>query len=461
MVAVAVPSKERVDMASTLEDLRKFVADSQAAGKRVFFTSRSAIIARQRCPRFRWLKYHYNGTGLQKTRLNIPLSTGIYTHVGMKLLLEGVAPLAAAEQSLALYDEEVTRRGLEVEQTEDQFFVAAEQRAILEAFVWLAHYRVIPDLRRDYEVVEVEKDDWFLLYEDASMVVVVETRGDALLREKAQYVNTVPDGVQPGASDLYVLSWKTAKQWDKRKLRDARVDMQGISEAYATELRLQESVLGVKMVHLIKGVRREDTYRPGLWTTRSPLIRPWMRSTGPSPEFAWSWEWEDPNEINPGTGRYVKHTLGKGWKPTFIPDVMPMREWIEMLHSKAVQPEAGDCLEKQYVTPMPEARSEAQKKAWLRQTTGQEVEMAQALIALDGVSKSQAPEDVEEALDLMFPQYTHSCTYPAECEMFQICHGGEDAQEASELLGEEAVNPMSLYQAREPHHPGELGDVEE
>jgi hypothetical protein len=110
---------------------------------------------------------------------------------------------------------------------------------------------------------------------------------------------------------------------------------------------------------------------------------------------------------------------------------------------------------------MPEARSEAQKKAWLRQTTGQEVEMAQALIALDGVSKSQAPEDVEEALDLMFPQYTHSCTYPAECEMFQICHGGEDAQEASELTGEEAVNPMSLYQAREPHHPGELGDVEE
>ena len=458
---------------TTLEELRTFVAASEAAGKRVFFTNRSAIIAKQRCPRSNWLKYHYNGMGLSKVRLNVPMTTGIYTHLPARLLLNGATPQFAIDESLAAYDEEVAKRSLDVEPTESHEMVATEQRALIEAFTWLLHLRVIPELRRDFEVLEVEKDDWFLLYEGAKMVIIVETRADALLRERIVTINsddpkwaketavasTVVNSSLglSGAGDLYVLSWKTAKQWDKRKLRDARVDMQGLSEAYPIELRLKEPVVGVKMVYLLKGRRDEDPYNPGAWLTKSPLIRSWANSVSPVPQLAWTFAWKDATAMN-DRGKAVEHRLGKGWRPVFIPDHMPMREWIEMLHELKVQPEAGDCLAKQYVTPMPEPRSPTQKQAWLRQITGQEMELAQSLMALEGCKEEAT---AQEALDLMFPQYTHSCTYPSECEMFQICHGGEEAQEANELLGEEGINPLSLYRPREPHHPGELGTVEE
>jgi hypothetical protein len=436
------------------QDLTDFVAKCETAGKRVFFTSRSAMVAKRRCPRSRFLRYCYDGRGLQKIRMNVPLSTGIYTHLAAKLLLTGTSPLSAAEQVLAAYDEEVRKRGLDLEASESLDYVAAEQRAICEAFVWLLHLRVIPELLHDYEIIAVEKDDWFLLYEDAQMVIIVETRGDAIMRERL--------GLEAGETgDLYVLNWKTTKQWDSRKLKEARIDMQSLSEAYSTELRLNETVMGVKFIHLIKGKRFEDDYRPGTWTTRSPLIRPWYNETGPSPEFAWSYEWSNPEEINEKTGRAVKHRLGKGWRPCFIPEVMPMREWIEMLHSQTVQPEAGDCLRKCYVTPMPERRNALQKKHWLRQVTGQELEVAQSIAALEGVQKQGDEEAYEEALDLMFPQYEHSCCYPSECDMFAICHGGEGAQEEAELTGETVVNPLSLYQPRAAHHPGEYAQTEE
>jgi hypothetical protein len=445
-------------MPNTLEDLHKFVTASEAAGKRVYFTSRSAIVARQRCPRSRWLHYHYGGRGLSKIRLNVPQATGTYTHLGARLLLTGHSPEETAGQVLAAYDAEVIKRGMDLESTESQQFVAEEQRAICEAFVWLMHLRVIPELKRDYEIVEVEQEDWFLLYEDSQMVIVVETRADAVMRERVHAL-AAPGG-EPEQGDLYILSWKTAKTWDKRKLRDARVDMQGTTEAYSTELRLAEPVMGTKMVHLLKGRRFEDDYNPGTYITRSPLIRPWAQQTGPVPEFAWSFEWSNSQELN-DKGRPVKHRLGKGWRPTFIPEVMPMREWIEMLHENRVQPEAGDCLQKQYVTPMPECRPQHKKFSWLRQTTAREVELAQSLVQIESVVKDGSVEQLDEAIDLMFEQYTHSCTYPSECDMFAICHGSEDAQQEAELTGEEVVNPLSLYQPRDPHHVGEMAQMED
>lgn len=429
--------------------LATFISEKQKEGKRVFLTSRSGIITHQRCPRKRYLEYHYEGTGITRVRLQAPLATGGYTHVALAELLRGKSAFDASGLAIQQYTQECVDRGLELEKTEDQLQVVKEQLGLVEAFTYLAARRVIPQLLEEYEIVDVEREEWFVLYEDSALVVVLEARCDALLRERAQplgpteqeCIKVLPGPVPQG--DLYVLSWKTAASWDRRKAKEARTDMQGLSEAYAVELRVAEStgepVLGTKMIHLLKGKRIPTGYGDKLhYIQSSPLVHAWMQGSGPTPQFAWAYSWDDPEQVN-DWGNPVSHKLGKGWRRVFIPDVMPVAEWVQMLDEEQVQPEAGDCLAKQFVSPMPEPRSPEQKQRWLRQIERQEIDVARAAEFLQ-----QNPSTNEYDLDTYFPQYTHSCNYPSQCPFWEICHGSEEVD-----------NPMSLYQVRVPHHPGE------
>lgn len=425
--------------------LATFIASKKAEGKRVFLTSRSAVITHQRCPRKRYLEYHYEGTGITRVRLQAPLATGGYTHVALASLLEGHNAFEAAGVAKERYQIDCATRGLDLEKTENQALVASEQIALVEAFTHLAARRVIPQLMEEYEIVDVEREEWFVLYEDSALVVVLEARCDALLRERTSAFGQRPPE-QAGAidypRDLYVLSWKTAASWDRRKAKEARTDMQGLSEAYAVELRVGEPVLGTKMIHLLKGKRKEYPEDSGHWIQSSPLVHAWMQGGGPTPQFAWTFSWDDAEQVN-DWGKPVRHRLGKGWRHCFIPDVMPVSEWVQMLDEGQVQPEAGDCLAKQFVSPMPEPRSPEQKQRWLRSVAYQEQAIAEALAG--GVGDHYF-------YDEQFPQYTHSCNYPSQCAFWELCHGSEEVD-----------NPMSLYQARVPHHPGEsmLTGVEE
>jgi hypothetical protein len=426
--------------------LADFIADRTRSGKRVFTTSRSAAVTHQRCPRRRYLGYHYEGTGITKVKLAAPLATGGYTHDGLAMLLKGSSAVDAAGAVCERYREDCQLRGLDLESTEDQSLVAAEQVALVEAFVHLAARRAIPQLLQEYELVDVEREEWFVLYEDGGTVVVMEARCDGLLRERtmitpvtgATYV-VVPDPEPSVVGDLYVLSWKTAASWDRRKAKEAKTDMQGLSEAYAVELRVGELVVGTKMIHLIKGKRKEYPDDSGKYIQSSPLVHAWMNGAGPTPQFAWAFNWKDETEVN-DWGKPVGHRLGKGWRHCFIPDVMPVAEWVQMLDEGMVQPEAGDCLERQLISPMPEPRSPKQKQAWLRQIETQELAIADNLKVLEGTDA----DDVELLLDAFFPQYTHSCNYPSHCSFWELCHTSEDVD-----------NPITLYQIRQPHHPGE------
>jgi hypothetical protein len=427
--------------------LLDFIREKQAQGRRVFTTSRSAIITHQRCPRRRFKAYHERGLGITKIKLQAPLATGGYTHNGLAALLKGSSPQEAAGLACAQYQEEVMKRGLDLEANEDQLMVAQEQMALTEAFVHLAARRILPQLLQEYEILDVEREEWFVLYEDQRMCLVLEARCDALLREKfappilSSVLNTDP--VPPG--DLYVLSWKTLASWDRRQRLEAKTDMQGLSEAYAVELRVGEPVLGAKMVHLIKGKRKEYPDDSGKYIQSSPFVHAWMNATGPTPEFAWTYNWSSPDDVNEW-GRPVQHRLGKGWKHCFIPEVMPIAEWVQMLDEGYVQKDIGrDALEAQYISPMPEPRSPDQKQHWLRQIETQEMAICTYLEQVE-TAVEDAPDapPVEELLDSFFPQFTHSCNYPTECSMWNLCH-----------TSEEVANPESLYQIRQPHHPGE------
>lgn len=51
------------------------------------FTDRSRIIAAQRCPRFRFLQYHQDGSGIVPARTPLPLAVGTSVHEGLAMLL--------------------------------------------------------------------------------------------------------------------------------------------------------------------------------------------------------------------------------------------------------------------------------------------------------------------------------------------------------------------------------------
>lgn len=442
------------NMPSTLPSgasLQEFIRERQFQGKRVFTTSRSAVITHQRCPRRRYLGYHYEGKGITKQKLSAPLATGGYTHIGLASLLKGSSVEEACGLAVDKYTEELATRGLDLEANEDQAMVAAEQVALTEAFIHLAHRRVIPQLLEDYHLIDVEREEWFVLYEDAKMCLILEARCDGLLREKpsAAPAQWRADEIATGAlGDLYVLSWKTLASWGRRQRLDAKTDMQGLSEAYAVELRVDEPVLGSKMIHFLKGKRKEYPEDSGRYIQGSPFVHAWMNATGPTPQFAWTYFWSSPDDINEW-GRPVNHRLGKGWKHCFIPDVMPIAEWIQMLDEGQVQKEIEqDALAKQFISPMPEPRSPQQKQRWLRQIETQEMALTTYLEALESAKRLESAKleelDIEELLDSYFPQYSHSCNYPTECTFWHLCH-----------TSEEVDNPMSLYQIRQPHHPGE------
>src|SRR5437868_12962954 len=92
-------------------------------------TSRSAVSRYQQCPRLRWWQYEApNGTttpGWERRAMSIPLSTGIYTHKGIEVLLRQVIAGAPQDVQLAVgeattaYSAEVEQRGIAVEADSD------------------------------------------------------------------------------------------------------------------------------------------------------------------------------------------------------------------------------------------------------------------------------------------------------------------------------------------------------
>jgi len=364
--------------------------------------------------------------------------------------LRGTSVEEACGLAVESYNSEIGARGLDLDANEDQAAVAAEQVALTEAFIHLAHRRVIPQLLEEYELVDVEREEWFVLYEDSHMCLILEARCDGLLRERAVMpINpllaaTGDNALADVTGDLYVLSWKTLASWDKRTRKEAKTDMQGMSEAYTVELRVNEPVIGAKMIHLLKGKRKEWPEDSGRYIQGSPFVHAWMNATGPVPEFAWTYFWSSPDDVNEW-GRPVQHRLGKGWKHCFIPEVMPIAEWVQMLDEGMVQRDIGqDALAKQFISPMPEPRTPLQKQHWLRQIETQEMAICTYLDALKAAGNSELTSTDIEELDSYFPQYSHSCNYPTECTFWHLCH-----------TSEEVGNPMGLYQIRQPHHPGE------
>lgn len=431
------------------------------------FAHRSGQDAYQRCPRRWFYAYAFNGIGLTKVRQNIPMTRGIYVHEGLAHILRGESIDQAIKLTLAAFDEECVKRGLEVGNGEDMPYVMAEQRALIEGMLYGWWKKRYPELIEKFIVLEVEKEEvWHYQFDEENELQWL-AKADALLLEK-------------DTGDLFIQSFKTTADWDSRKDASGNHDIQGLSELFAVEQRLRHwwtdmapvtgdpihhcdgpmlewlskqasppKIQGIRMEHLLCGPRKEAKRGSGAKVQYCPLIRGYKKDgiTPSLDEYAWRYSYTDSD----GSER----RLGKGWTPFNAWETNGgVRAWIDMLdRGRMVQPEIGDALDMQFVYPLPYYRQDGDVESWKRQMLAGERRKMEAFreIQHGTVDAWVGPlEATTEWLDVNFPQHRHSCDYPSSCEMLEICHSPGYADDP---IGSGA------YTYREGHHDAEIAKL--
>jgi hypothetical protein len=290
-------------------------------------------------------------------------------------------------------------------------------------------------------------------------------------------------------NSLYLQSYKTTGQWDRRKEAEAQIDMQGLTESVDVDNRLAQAwqelmvpagkdrmeidwgyvntrvdpnviqwlrtlpepprILGVRYEYLIKGPRRQDSKdiaMPGRYVADTPLIRAYMQEgiTGDDRKWAANYQiWINGKQRNLDYRSYRKQPV---WKFT------PIAKWIDMLDRGEVQPEACDkngypidVLADQFVTPLTVYRNEDDLRDMIQQLEYQEIRIAQNVAKVHAAANES---EKRELLNQYFPQNRRSCVYPGLCGCYNVCYGSSDMKKNPEGSG--------LYQIRTPNHPQEL-----
>jgi hypothetical protein len=447
---------------------------------------RTRVIVGQRCPRRRWWGYDWQGRGVSPTRVSLPLVVGRFTHEGLERILR----LTHAEQAPPdrtqvrgivgdlrnEFQEFCETRGVQLEDNEDEYLLFCEQSALVEGMLWAYWQYALPKLLEGFEILEVEKDEAHPFVKERAYAPAIhwQSRADALLKSKIE-------------GGVYVLSYKTAKGWDRRKEGEAETDMQGISEGWAVEQRLGHPISGVKMEHLIKGIRKPDSAKR--WTQYSLLIRGWQDRVGaadidnlPDGKVTeamllgagggegtkaryWTWKREDENGKTKQLSAKKVEPL-EIWKLR-IHDPMAVERWVDDLAAGRIQgpndPRAvadkrvvhEKPLEQQFVLPMPQFRNQEEQDEWLLSVQHQEMEFQAGRTAITAALAEHDYAGANQLLAMRYPKYTHSCNYPGRCEFFEVCHRG--AQSAAE------TDPIAAgdFRWREPHHDAEMDYFQE
>jgi len=433
-------------------------------------TSNSAYGTWHKCNRMRWHAYEApNGTetrGWERQRLSLPLSTGGWCHRvaqglfavatgldlsplwnqvvgeahpdladalnGLQTPAEGISQVQWIGQCVIGYRSEALRRGLDLglqmdgSLPEERFVerTIAEQSALLEAFGW-AFLRVrLPKLLEEYELLDVEREEYTLLSGDVGL----QSRCDAVLRRRSD-------------QRLFIYNLKTSGNPDKRWKDSFEVDAQLMTETLAVERRLGERVYGVIIDGFDKGVRVEMDFqtlkeRPKAeaekwFGQRSRLIYGYKCEDIPGRPTLYDYE----GTTRKGWGKFAV------WEETFNVEAKgaadwgmysPVQYWINWLPQEQV--------EAAFVTLPPIMRSDRAVESAVRQMVSQEQN-----IRAFRKSMEANPSYKAEQLDAYFPQNFRACIYPNRCAFYELCHGNAADDPAS-----------NGFQPRTANHPLEV-----
>jgi hypothetical protein len=365
-----------------------------------------------RCPECHVFGLDTVAPGWERRRLALPLVTGIFVHRGLESALKGETPNSAASHARGAYLEEVSARGLAVEEGTDEQAVVEEQAAHVEGLV-LAWCRVrLPKWQDEYEIIEVEVEDRVPLSED----IVLAVRADAIVRRKYDH-------------RMFVVNFKTVAQADDRWIRSWEVDMQLMTELLAAERRHGSVFGGVIIEGLIKGRRMPDKAPDGSVTgyhDATPLLYGYKIDA--NPPLA---QLEYTHEYTRRKGWYKFPTWRESFGNTFgaITECnSSLNYWVNWLPEETV--------EAQFAIVPPIMRDEQRIESKVRQIVTMEHNIVQS-------SRVVASLGLHEGLDYAFPSNEQECYWPSRCQCFDLCY---TAGVAADPAG------SGLYMPRVDHH---------
>lgn len=399
--------------------------------EKCYFTDRSRQI--EQCDRRRYLRYHAGpaGRGVDVAMKSEDLLLGSAVHAGLEDLLvnhhvEGASEMASAwlraqrEQILVQDDEQMWRIVPEVAQ-----LLVEEQAALAEALVYAFGRRQLPQLMVKYEVVSLEEEIAWPLWQDETTGVMM-SRPDAILRDRQ-------------SRKLYPVSYKTIKDFDEATIEGLVTQTQNFTEGHACYHRYGEWPAGILYFYFLKGAKYKDKELGWKRYTNS-LVRPWfneqMSGGTPRPQdFRMEYE-----RYVPSTGKNER--LGRGWSRVNVWQIMDMSEWLSWLDEGLVDPiEGRDWLGEAVADPAAVAWDARYAQRWLDGAIVKERNWAfhsQDEPSLYGLDEWARPND-----QACYGKYGKRCPY------FGVCWRDEtiDEQLVSGRMG-----------VREANHEMELGD---
>lgn len=384
--------------------------------------SRSQMLLGQTCPQKRQWAYHYEGRGVESTRLSEDLALGTAVHAGLEWMLnsalDNIEPDIehCADETYSMMMAQF-QAGLEMQtaavpfdpQSETAQLLAEEQANLAYGLVWTFGRRRLASLLERFEVVEVEPEicwlvgaylDWdkepfdsIGLWTPDPVYIVMMSRPDAILRSRID-------------NKLYTVSWKTAKRFDSASVERLECDVQGLTEGLAIWAKYGEQPAGTLYSYFLKGDRQFDA-DTGAKRYTSPLVRPYSNWNGiGEPTYRATYKWF--NEAG------EEKRCGKGWERVDIWKGMEMSAWLELLDSGEIQPEARrDWLAEAVIEPEVQPLNPEFAERWRQKAVQQESDWIQIL-----EGNRIAPQD-ETGCHV----YNRKCTY------YGICWKGETLED--------------------------------
>jgi hypothetical protein len=401
------------------------------------YFDRSRMETDHKCPRKLYWEYYFDGKGLQPIRINQHLAFGSAVHSALAdILMYGDIPpmsfvataIYAAAATLRLQfiqakgfqAEPILEEGFDgqlIQVSDDQGWLIDHYCDLLEGLVVGWCLVRLPALMQQYRVVQVETEEQLQL----SPELMFLSRPDAIFERRTDEA-------------LVILSLKTVSQVNQMWLENFKTDQQTISEVLPVEARLGREVAGVQIEGLTNGAQAVDWPKgAGHKHHASPLIWGYLKEEGGlAEEWQAKWEWKDEAGNNRRLGRGFNRQRISERYPSGIP------AWIA--HLEQHEPEL---LRAQFPSPPLISRSANELEEWQTQVKYREIEVANALVQIDGARVAK----FEETLAQVFPKHTSSCAYDAQfhnkCPCYELCWGVE---------GNDPIG-SGRYQYRVSNHP--------
>jgi len=380
----------------------------------------------KKCPRYYWLRYHEQGTGLQPKRLSLGLSKGTCVHAILQTVLAYVRDEHKVPPSDVLrsfinahtdaFVQSAKERMFEGVEDNDTPREAQRQAALVEGMVRAWVKVRLPFIVANYDVVAVEEEREVCIDPDGQIILMDRPDAELFHRESHLYA-ALELKTTSTDKDQYFDSWRFATQT--------------MGHILAMEAKYGERKVGhILMEFMHSGTHKLDKLS-GQTIYYSPLVRGYVLPEDPPlrPKDTFSWV----------------HKGQKGWRPLDVWEytfgdkpawMTPVEYWVEhALDNEAVQAQ---------LFTREIFRSESEMEEWKQKVLSQ-----QRRIQV-GVQSAQDPALKAQVMNWAFPgNKDESCyqnKYFKQCEFLPICYG------------QLAEGPLEsgLYDRREPHHEQEF-----